>query len=46
MDWETDTKLLYEQSYKELMDIGEVEDALFVKHMIKNVSCELAKVQM
>ena len=44
-DWEKKTKKLYEESYKELMDIGEVASALFVKELICDVDCELKKVE-
>lgn len=43
--WETDTKNLYEQSYKDLMDLGEVADAIFLKKFIKAVTHELADIE-
>lgn len=39
--WERDTKELYQQMYKELVEIGEIDDALFISKMIEDVSEEL-----
>ena len=41
VDWEKDTKKLYQQAWKDLMEIGDVASALFVKDMICDVDCEL-----
>lgn len=45
MDWEKETKTLYETAYTKLLSLNEVDDAIFVKHLIKEVSCELAEVK-
>lgn len=45
VEWEKETKQLYEQMYKELMDIGEVASALKIKELICDVDCELKKVE-
>lgn len=44
-DWEKETKKLYEQMYKELMNINEVASALKIKELICDVDCELKKVE-
>lgn len=44
-DWEKETKKLYEKMYKELMDIGEVASALYVKDCICDVDEELKSVE-
>ena len=41
VEWETDTKKLYEDMYKELMALGQIADALFVSELICDVSDEL-----
>lgn len=43
--WEEDTKRKYEQAYKDLMELGEVADALFIKKLIKKVSNELTEAK-
>lgn len=44
-EWEKETKSLYETSYKELMDEGEVRAAMYVGKLVKEVSHELEKVE-
>ena len=39
--WETDTKILYEQSYDELLDIKEAASAFKIKELIEDVDREL-----
>jgi hypothetical protein len=41
VEWEKETKSLYEQMWKELMDIGEVASAMKIKELICDVDCEL-----
>jgi hypothetical protein len=43
--WEAETKELYEQMYKELMELDEVASAMKIKELICDVDCELKKVQ-
>lgn len=43
--WETNTKKLYEEMYKELININEVASALKIKELICDVDCELKKVE-
>lgn len=43
--WERETKKLYEQMYKELMEIGEVASAMKIKEFICDVDCELKKAE-
>lgn len=45
LDWEKETKKLYEQMYKELMGIDEVASALKIKELVCDVDCELKKVE-
>ena len=45
VSWEKDTKHLYEDMYKELMDIGEVASACFIKCFIADVDKELKKAE-
>lgn len=45
VEWETETKDLYEKMYKELMELGEVADAKIVCKLIENVDHELAQVE-
>lgn len=40
-EWETETKKLYEQSYKDLCDIGEIAAACKVKELACDVDMEL-----
>lgn len=44
-EWETETKKLYEKSYKELCDIGEVAAACKVKELLVGVDMELKGVE-
>ena len=44
MEWEQDTKEFYEDAYIKLIDLNEVNDACFVKHLITKVSKELSQV--
>lgn len=44
-NWEKDTKKLYEEMYFELTNLREVDAALKVQKLIKNVSKELSEVQ-
>ena len=41
VEWERDTKHLYEQMYKEAMEIGEVASAMKIKCLVKDVDKEL-----
>ena len=41
VSWERETKKLYEQMYKELIEIGEVASAMKIKELICDVDCEL-----
>ena len=41
IEWETDTKKLYSEMYKILLDHGCVADSIFVSEMIKEVDDEL-----
>lgn len=43
-DWEKETKQLYEKSYKELMEIGDIKAAKFVEELICDVTHELKKI--
>ena len=45
VEWEEETKKLYEQMYKELMELGEVASAQFLSEYVADVSCELMKAQ-
>ena len=45
VDWETETKKLYEDMYVELLDISEISDTIMVKELISDVTCELAKAE-
>ena len=45
VDWEKDTKSLYEDMYRELMEIGEVASACKIKEFICDVDCELKKAE-
>lgn len=42
--WEEDTKHLYEECAKALMDMGNVADAEMVNRLIKDVTCELKMI--
>jgi hypothetical protein len=41
VEWEKETKRLYEDMYKELMTLDEVAAALMVKELVCDVDCEL-----
>ena len=43
-DWEHKTKLEYEKSYKQLMDIGETSAAFFVKGLLEDVLKEIETI--
>ena len=45
VEWERETKKLYEQMYQELMNIGEVASAFKIKELICDVDCELKKAE-
>lgn len=45
IDWEKDTKTLYQKMYVELMNMGEVADAQFLECFICDVDEELAGVE-
>lgn len=45
VEWETETKKLYEDSYKCLMEQGDVASAIFVYGLIKDVDDELATAE-
>lgn len=45
VDWERETKNLYEEMFSELMQIGEVSGAMFVRCLIKDVDHELSKAE-
>lgn len=45
VDWERETKELYEHMYRELIGIGEVASAAFLERMIQDVDKELAKAE-
>jgi hypothetical protein len=42
IEWETDTKKLYECLYKDLYEHGEISGALFVSELVRDVDDELA----
>ena len=43
--WEKDTKELYQSSYRELMETGEVAAACFVKNLVLDVTEELSSAE-
>ena len=45
VNWEKETKELYENMYQELMEIGEVAGAFKIKELICDVDMELKKAQ-
>lgn len=45
VDWERETKTLYEEMCKELIEQGEIASAMFVSHLVKDVSRELAEAE-
>ncbi len=42
VDWEKETKVLYENMYSELLDISEISDTIMVKELVSDVTDELA----
>lgn len=42
VDWEKETKLLYENMYSELLDIGEISDTIILRELVSDVTNELA----
>lgn len=45
VEWERETKKLYQDMYKELIDIDEVASAMKIKCFIDDVDCELKKAE-
>ena len=45
VDWERDTKELYEKMYKELIEIDEIASAMKIKELICDVDDELKKAE-
>ncbi len=45
VDWEKETKKLYQDMYTELMNIGEAASALKVKELLCDADCELKKAE-
>ena len=45
ISWERETKTLYQQMYKELLDLGEVASAHMLLDFVKSVDCELKKAE-
>lgn len=45
VEWEKQTKDLYQRMYKELVEIGEIDSSLFIGDCIKDVSHELEKAE-
>ena len=43
--WEQDTKKFYEKKFKDLMDLGEVAAAIFVKDLLLHTTKELEKAE-
>lgn len=43
VDWETQTKELYQQMYKELMNIDEIASAMYISKLVCEVDEELSK---
>lgn len=43
--WEKETKVLYERLYKELMEMGEVASAMYVKDCICDVTDEIKMIE-
>lgn len=41
VSWEKDTKILYQQSFRDLMESKEEAAAIFIEEFIKDVDCEL-----
>lgn len=45
VEWERETKKLYEKAYKELLELGEIATTCIVKEIIVDVDCELKKAE-
>ena len=45
VDWERETKLLYEKMYKELVDLNEINDAKLLEDLICDVAHELSQAE-
>lgn len=45
VEWETETKTLYEKMYKELINLGEVAAACKIQELVEDVSKELKTAQ-
>ena len=45
VEWERDTKALYQQMYSELIALNEIASAMKVKEFICDVDCELKKAE-
>lgn len=46
VNWESDTKKFYEESYKQLIELDCISDALYVSHLIKDVDMELKSAKL
>ena len=46
VDWETETKSVFQKFYKELYDMGEICAALTIKKFLEDVDKELNRAQM
>ena len=45
IDWERETKDLYQKMYKELLGLGEVASANMIMCLVEDVDCELKKAE-
>lgn len=45
VEWEKETKKLYEAMYTELINMGEIASMMYVKGLVCDVDCELKKVE-
>lgn len=45
VNWEKETKELYEKKYKELCETKDIAAALFVKCLVEDVDCELTQAE-
>lgn len=45
IEWEKDTKRLYEKFYKQLMELDEIDGACYLKRLIKGATHELKKAE-
>ena len=45
INWERDSKILYEDSYRNLVDISEVASADFVSRYVRDVDLELKEAE-